>query len=218
MSELSDDLTLMMMLHLNDDELMKSSIRAPRTLDSNTNDEESTDVVCLQITQVEGQEFVDPLSLRAGSRRAECGAAYEDCQGKAGVVVISPDSELLTDKKSIDNDILGDSLARPKDISNNSTDLGLGGEVVTRSLGVVQVPSNHSAYFEKIFASYELLSKSKKPRTYDSAFDSNQGIPVTLWNDNSGITVTTNFDTINPLSMAKRYPRKEKKFFSVKQP
>lgn len=60
--------------------------------------------------------------------------------------------------------------------------------------------------------------KKEERGTYDSAFYKEHGITVVRWNDNSVVTMATNFDTIDPPSITKRYSRKEKKSVSVKQP
>lgn len=121
-----------------------------------------------------------------------------------------------------------------------SVDLGLGGDIVTSLLKVVEIPSNHIIYFDNFFTSHSLLAelskmgfyatgtirdnrigkcpitqvkkmKKEDRGTFDSAFDTKHGISVVRWNDNSVVTMATNWDKIYPLSMAKRYSRKEKK-------
>ena len=47
--------------------------------------------------------------------------------------------------------------------------------------------------------------KKEERGTYVSAFDEENGIAVVRWNDNSVVTMSTNFDTIDPPSMIKRY-------------
>lgn len=60
---------------------------------------------------------------------------------------------------------------------------------------------------------------SKRARgTFTSAFDSNLNILVTRWNDNSVVTLMTNFCNILPLTHAKRYNRKERKEALINQP
>lgn len=128
-----------------------------------------------------------------------------------------------------------------------SMNLGLGGDIVTKLLSVVEVPANYVVYFDNFFTSHSLLSKlgklgfnatgtvrenrivkcpvipvkkmKKEARgTYESAFDRENEITVTRWNDNAVVTVATNWDTIEPLNYAKRYSRTEKKHVQIEQP
>lgn len=62
-------------------------------------------------------------------------------------------------------------------------------------------------------------SISKKERgSYDAAYDSNTNISLVRWNDNSVVTVISNHFSVEPMSTAKRYNRKEKKEVNIQQP
>lgn len=126
-------------------------------------------------------------------------------------------------------------------------DFGLGGEVVTDLLKISNNRSEHRVYFDNFFTSYKLLvhlknegyfatgtvrenrmpkcplenSKSigKKARgTMDSRYDHNNEISVVRWNDNSVVTVASNFESVLPNVFVKRYDRKERKDISLPQP
>lgn len=53
---------------------------------------------------------------------------------------------------------------------------------------------------------------------FDSAFHTKHGISVVRQNDNFAVTMAKNWDKIYPLSMAKRYSRKEKNKFRLNNP
>lgn len=128
-----------------------------------------------------------------------------------------------------------------------SADLGLGGDVVTRLLKVVKDPSNCFIYFDNFFTSLSLLyelsrlgfyatgtirdnrlgkspllsmkeMKKESRGKYDSVYDDKQGISVVRWNDNSVVTIASNWDSAEPTNFAKRYSRKDKKSVSITQP
>jgi DNA excision repair protein ERCC-6 len=125
--------------------------------------------------------------------------------------------------------------------------LPLGSEVVFNLLESVENPNLHKVFFDNFFTSYSLMAmlrekgffatgtvrenrigncklKSVKllgkecKGTFDFAFEKKNEICAVRWNDNSVVTVLTNVGAINPLVIAKRYNRKEKKTVNVQQP
>jgi len=125
--------------------------------------------------------------------------------------------------------------------------LPLGSEVVLYLLENVENPSFHKVFFDNFFTSYNLLVMLKEKGffatgtvrenrisncklksvkllgkeckgTFDFAFDKNNEICVVRWDDNSVVTIMTNVGKIEPLVIAKRYNRKEKKIVNVQQP
>lgn len=64
--------------------------------------------------------------------------------------------------------------------------------------------------------SQKKIGKMKRG-TYDNVFDKNK-INVIRWNDNSVVTIITNFGTTEPVKNMKRYSRKEKKETLIPQP
>lgn len=131
--------------------------------------------------------------------------------------------------------------------SNEKGDLGLGGDVIMKLLKVVENAHNHVVYFDNFFTSHSLMSelsrmgfcatgtikenrtghcpllsvkemKKTDRGTYFSAFDKKNGVFISRWNDNSVVTIASNWDVAEPPILAKRYSRKEKKHISLKQP
>lgn len=125
--------------------------------------------------------------------------------------------------------------------------LGMGGQVVVDLLSIVPDPSKHQIFFDNFFSSFKLFdfltkkgffatgtirenrtvrcplennkSFAKKERgSYVSAHDTNTGISLVRWNDNSVVTVISNHYNEEPLSTAKRYNRKARKEVSIGQP
>jgi len=126
-------------------------------------------------------------------------------------------------------------------------DLGLGASTVLQLLEVVEEPNLHAVYFDNFFTSHRLLielnkrqfcatgtvreqrltgsilenSKSlgKKDRgSFDHAYDKANDIAAVKWNDNSVVTLASNFQSTHPLLTAKRFSRSERKVVSVPQP
>lgn len=130
---------------------------------------------------------------------------------------------------------------------NFDADLGLGASVVMHLLCSVENPQYHAVYFDNFFTSHKLMIKlsengfhatgtvreqrliaseledtkslQKKERgVFDWRFDNANNILAVKWNDNSVVTLATNFETVEPLLSAKRFSRSEKKSISVPQP
>ena len=122
--------------------------------------------------------------------------------------------------------------------------LGLGGTVVMQLLQVVPNPQDHAVYFDNFFTSHKLMIKlrqcsfhatgtvreprlissqlesshslQKKERgAYDCQFDKKNEVK---WNDNSVVTLATNFQAVEPVLAAKRFSRADRKVVNVTQP
>ena len=129
----------------------------------------------------------------------------------------------------------------PEDQSEN----GLGHRVVTSILGCVSNPLCHEVYFDNFFTSYSLLSslramnikatgtvrenrlkgcpltetkvmKKKERGFYESKCDG-QVIAV-KWNDNTCVSVATNFGSVQPVGKAKRWSSSKKCSVEIPQP
>lgn len=130
---------------------------------------------------------------------------------------------------------------------NIDHDLGLGASVVVQLLDIVREPSHHAVYFDNFFTSQRLLLElskrkfcatgtvrecrlvsctledsktlAKKDRGYfDWRYEKNSNIMAVKWNDNSVVTLTSNFETVHPLLTTKRFSRTAKKIVTVPQP
>ena len=129
---------------------------------------------------------------------------------------------------------------------NFDADLGLGASVVMHLLRSVENPQYHAVYFDNFFTSHKLMIKlrengfhatgtvreqrliaseledtkslQKERGAFDWRFDNANNILAVKWNDNSVVTLATNFETVEPLLSAKRFSRSEKKSISVPQP
>lgn len=126
------------------------------------------------------------------------------------------------------------------------SDLGLGGSVVVDLLS--ELPSrNYVIYIDNYFTSLKLLQKlkgdgiactgtvranrvEKAPLTpvekmkkeergsYDYRTDVNTGLVVVRWNDNSVVTVASNYHGVNPISSARRWSAAKKSEITITQP
>lgn len=130
--------------------------------------------------------------------------------------------------------------------STEKSPFGLGGQVVLNLLSVTDKKA-HRVFFDNFFSSYKLMSVltgqgyfatgtirenrtlapplmpikviSKMQRgSYSSAYDKSTGISLVRWNDNSVVTLISNYDNVQPLNTTKRYNRKEKKMENISQP
>ena len=130
---------------------------------------------------------------------------------------------------------------------NYDSELGLGASVVMSLLCVVSNPQQHAIYFDNFVTSHKLMIKlrqsgyyatgtvreprlisnelensksmQKKERgAYDYRFDRKNETLAVKWNDNSVVTLATNFQSVEPLLTAKRFARSERKVVSVVQP
>ncbi|XP_036327495.1 piggyBac transposable element-derived protein 3-like [Rhagoletis pomonella] len=128
-----------------------------------------------------------------------------------------------------------------------SNDYSLGENVVLQLLSHLERPENHNVTFDNFFTSYKLMRrlscngyfatgtvrdnrtnyaplvcindmKKRSRGSSDFVFDSNNKVLVTRWNDNSVVTIMSNFLKHEPLRHVKRYDRKGKKMITVPQP
>lgn len=126
-------------------------------------------------------------------------------------------------------------------------EMTLGTRVVLDMCSVVDEPNSHCIFFDNLFTSRGLLTilteknmratgtvrenrlqqcpvKASKVMTkeergsYDYRFDKKKEILVVKWNDNKVVSVMTNYDSVDPLTTAQRYDRKEKKRIDIVQP
>lgn len=132
-----------------------------------------------------------------------------------------------------------------KDVSEDSQPLGT--RVVKKMLECVADPNSHIIYFDNFFSSYYLFVElkqmgfratgtirqnrtahcpfeadkvlAKKERgSYDSHFDTTNQITMVKWNDNTCVSLATNFDGIEPLVSVSRRQKGQKEKKLVKQP
>lgn len=130
---------------------------------------------------------------------------------------------------------------------NFDADIGLGASVVLNLLRIVSDPQQHAIYFDNFFTSHKLMIKlresgfyatgtvreprliasqlentkslQKKERgAYDYRFDKKNEVFAVKWNDNSVVTLATNFQAVEPVLVAKRFSRTERKVVNVTQP
>jgi DNA excision repair protein ERCC-6 len=130
---------------------------------------------------------------------------------------------------------------------NYDADLGLGASVVMSLLRVVSNPEQHAIYFDNFFTSHKLMIKLhqshfhatgtvREPRliaselensksfqkrergAYDFRFDKRNQVLAVKWNDNSVVTLATNFQAVEPVLKANRFSRADRKVVSVTQP
>lgn len=123
----------------------------------------------------------------------------------------------------------------------------LGTRVVQNLLTVVEDPLSYEIYFDNFFTNLDLLCelyelgfrasgtiradrtekcplinpkdmKKKERGAYDFCSDAKSNILLGRWNDNSVVTVATNFDNVEPLASAQRYNRDQKKKCPVPLP
>jgi len=130
--------------------------------------------------------------------------------------------------------------------TQTDSDLGLGGSVVTDLIS--ELPKrNYVIYIDNYFTSLRLLRKLKgdgiactgtiranrvekaplKPvekmkkeerGSYDYRTDVNSGLVAVTWNDNSVVTVASNYHGVNPITSAKRWSAAKKCEISIDQP
>lgn len=125
--------------------------------------------------------------------------------------------------------------------------LPLGSKVVLDLLKVVTVPTDHIVFFDNYFTSHDLLvdlrqqgiratgtvrenrtkkcplpaSNDMKKRDrgyYEYCYDKNNSLLFVRWNDNSVVTIATNYDSVEPMSQVRRWSSKKKEKISVPQP
>lgn len=113
--------------------------------------------------------------------------------------------------------------------------LGLGADVVLRLLDNVEYPSRHMLYFDNFFTSYYLMcllsekqlcatgtvranriggaqlksGRQLEKGNHDFQFDTHNKILVCRWQDNSEVTIATNFDQILPMVPVKRWKKQK---------
>lgn len=131
--------------------------------------------------------------------------------------------------------------------ANQKSDIGMGGQVVLDLLSSVKDLENHQIFFDNFFSSYKLfvalteqkyftfgtirdnrtnhcpleaakLINRKERGSYDAAYDDTTNVYLVRWNDNSVVTMISNHLSVEPMSTAKRYNRKEKKEVNIQQP
>lgn len=131
--------------------------------------------------------------------------------------------------------------------ANNDKTYGLGENVVLQLLSFLEAPAKHNVTFDNFFTSHKLMCRlsdagyfatgtardnrinrpplisvkdmKKKPRgSYDYRFDKNNSVYVARWNDNSVVTMLSNFLNHEPMKRARRYDRKQRKMVLVEQP
>ena len=124
--------------------------------------------------------------------------------------------------------------------------LGMGGEVVLDSVSVLPQKPFHIT-FDNLFSSVTLVEElaakglactgtiranrisdcplidirhiEKQPRvTYDHKCDNSRGVVMARWNDNSVVTVISNFYGVEPIQPANRWSQKEGKRINIPQP
>jgi len=130
---------------------------------------------------------------------------------------------------------------------NYDEELGLGASVVMSLLRIVPNPLHHAVYFDNFFTSHKLMIKlrqsgfhatgtvreprliasdlpdskslQKKERgSYDYRYDKNNDVLAVKWNDNSVVTLATNFQFVEPVLTAKRFSRADRRAVCVTQP
>ena len=69
---------------------------------------------------------------------------------------------------------------------------------------------NHKNGLGKCSVTFVNEMEKEDSRTYVAAFDKENVNEVIRWNDNSVITVATNFDIIHTLSMVNRFKKKKR--------
>jgi hypothetical protein len=121
----------------------------------------------------------------------------------------------------------------------------LGHRVINKMTEVIEKPSNHEIFFDNFFTSYDLLKdlkdkgiratgavqnnrtrkcplndiKTFKKEIRGSHDYRNDGtVEFVRWNDNSVVTIGSNYLSHSPLGKAKRYSRKYKKKIDISQP
>lgn len=130
--------------------------------------------------------------------------------------------------------------------SSFDKNIGLGASVVLSMIESIENPEVHAFYFDNFFTSYYLFcllnerkiraigtvrsnrlrgandilqtGKSLKKYAYDTCFEKNNSIYVCRWQDNSEVTVASNFIAAEPAQKASRYSREEKKNITIPQP
>ena len=125
--------------------------------------------------------------------------------------------------------------------------VGLGGSVVLGLLSRLPVGQHHKVYFDNFFTSLKLIDRlsalgigaagtvranrvencpvkscdtmKKEPRgSSDFRSDITAGNVVVRWNDNSVVTVVSNFTGVQPLQRARRWSRAESRRVEIQQP
>lgn len=120
--------------------------------------------------------------------------------------------------------------------------VGLGASVILSLLEKVPNPSAHRVFFDNFFTSYHLMCLLTERRflatgtvrsnrvyhavldqkmargKWDHQFSATNKILAVTWQDNSTVSLLTNHSSIEPVSSAKRYDRKQKKIVTVPMP
>ena len=133
------------------------------------------------------------------------------------------------------------------DIGNEEVVTGLGALVVLKMVSILETPSVHKIYFDNFFTSFALMKhlqdidvratgtarfnrmnkcpiandkemKKKDRGSYDYRFDVENEVLAVTWTDNSCVKLMTNHETIEPIALAKRWSRAEKKYKQITQP
>ena len=140
-----------------------------------------------------------------------------------------------------------DTYCGAKGISGERSKLPLGSRVVLDFLDSVPNPSDHIVFFDNFFTSYDLLVelkergfraigtvrdsrtkkcplesnalfKKQKRGYFDCRFDKTNKIIFVKWNDNSAVTVGSNFECVEPMHSVNRWCSTQKAKISVSQP
>lgn len=116
--------------------------------------------------------------------------------------------------------------------------IGLGASVILDLLGQVEYPERHIVYFDNFFTSYYLMCLLSERKFFatgtirkgrlagcqlksgknlhkgdtDYKFDKTNDILMLRWQDNSEVTLATNFQGIEPIHNVKRWDKKNKQF------
>ncbi|XP_057657394.1 piggyBac transposable element-derived protein 3-like [Diorhabda carinulata] len=111
------------------------------------------------------------------------------------------------------------------------TSLPLGSRVVLVFAKIIDAPSDHVLFFDNYFASHDLLNALRKigiratGTVHDNRTKKCPLVPVKTikkkrrpWNDNSAVTMATNYDSVEPLAQIKRWSSKRKEKMPVPQP
>ncbi|XP_037943670.1 piggyBac transposable element-derived protein 3-like [Teleopsis dalmanni] len=106
-------------------------------------------------------------------------------------------------------------------------EIGLGAHVVLKLLENVEHPEWHCKNFlacgtvrrNRLPSNLSLKGKKElKKGESDYAFDKQNGIYVISWQDNSLVTIATNFESMEPMNSARRYNRTLQKYVNLPQP
>lgn len=140
-----------------------------------------------------------------------------------------------------------DTYCGAKNVSTEKSKLPLGSRVVLDLLDSVPIPTDHVVFFDNFFTSHDLLvllkqkgfraigttrdSRTKKCPVkskaefkkeqrgfYDYRYDTANEIIFVKWNDNSAVTVGSNFEGIEPMKSVNRWCSTAKTKITVQQP